>query len=782
MRFTVLAKALLIAFVVCTVIGEEADINKEHNTFDADVAKILNILINSLYTNQEVFLREVISNASDALDKIRMMYLTDEKHPKNDAGEETKFEIKISIDKDKRMIYMIDGGVGMTKDEMKNNLGSLGSSGTQRFLEGMKEGQDSNLIGQFGVGFYSVFLVSERVKVASKSDASDKQYIWESTGDGSYFLYEDPRGNTLGRGTELMLELKKDADQFLDNEKLKTIVHRYSEFIHFPIFIKSTKIERVEKEKSEEDAVEKKDESEDGEVKDDGEDDGSEEEKKEDDDDNYENVPVDTWDLVNDNKPIWTRKANDVNETEYDDFYKALTKDYDAPMFYTHFSAEGEVEFKSILFIPGRAAYNVFDTSITHSNIRLYVRRVFITDEFKDLLPRYLNFVKGVVDSDDLPLHVSREQLQESRILKIIKKKLIRKALTMFSDIAASDKKLEEEDKKKEEKKEEDDNDDAPVGKQLKEVTFPKFWEEFGKNLRLGLIEDGTNRARLTKLLRFKSSKGEDKFSSLEDYVERMSETQKNIYYLTGESIEKIKQVPVLYDAEKREVEVIYMTDAIDEYVTGHVTDFSGKKLINLAKQGVIEDESKTQKNIVKGRAEKYEGLTKWFKELLGDKITKATISQRMTEEPLLVASPKHGATATMMRLMKSQTLGEKQSETDAKRVLEINHLHPLIHEVWQRVQVLEEGKRDEMAEDLALVLFDVASLQNGFEIDDALIMGKRVGRMLRQSVDIPTDAPLHEEDVSQYDVAEEEEEEEVEGGDEGAEGAEEGEEKKEDL
>jgi HSP90 family molecular chaperone len=786
MRFTVLAKALVIAFVVCTVIGEEAEVNKEHNTFDADVAKILNILINSLYTNQEVFLREVISNASDALDKIRMMYLTEEQHPKNDAGEEPKFEIKISIDKDKRMIYMVDGGVGMTKDEMKNNLGSLGSSGTQRFLEGMKEGQDSNLIGQFGVGFYSVFLVSERVKVASKSDASDKQYIWESTGDGSYFLYEDPRGNTLGRGTELMLELKKDADQFLDNEKLKTIVHRYSEFIHFPIYIKTTKTERVEKEKSEDEVVEKKDESEDGEVKDDGDDDGSDE-KKEDDDDNYENVPVDSWDLVNDNKPIWTRKAGDVNETEYEEFYKALTKDYDAPMFYTHFSAEGEVEFKAILFVPGRAPYNVFDTSITHSNIRLYVRRVFITDEFKDLLPRYLNFVKGVVDSDDLPLHVSREQLQESRILKIIKKKLIRKALTMFSDIAASDKRVEEEEAKKkddDEKKEEESDDDAPTGKVLKEVTFPKFWEEFGKNLRLGLIEDGTNRARLTKLLRFKTSKNEDKFVSLEDYVERMAETQKNIYYLTGESIEKIKQVPVLYDAEKREVEVIFMTDAIDEYVTGHVTDFSGKKLVNLAKQGISEDESKTQKNIVKGRAEKYEGLTKWFKELLGDKVTKATITQRMTEEPLLVASPKHGATAQMMKLMKSQTLGEKQSETDAKRVLEINHLHPLIHEIWQRVQVLEEGKRDENAEDLALVLFDVASLQNGFEVDDSLSMGKRIGRMLRQSVDISPDAPLKEEDVSEYDVADEEEEDEGVEGEEGAEaeGEATAEEKKEEL
>jgi HSP90 family molecular chaperone len=758
MRVSVLIRALVIAFIACAVIGEEAVAQKEQNAFGADVKKMLEILIRNLYVDQNVFLREVISNASDALDKIRMLYLSTPKDPKNDAGESPTMDIRISVDKDKRIVSIRDGGVGMTKDEMKANLGNIGSSGTKRFLEQMSEAQEQNLIGQFGVGFYSVFLVAERVRVASKSDDSDKQYIWESTADGTYFIYEDPRGNTLGRGTELLLELKSDADQFLENEKIKEIIHRYSEFIHFPIYLKTTKIERVPKKKDGEAAEEKPAEDEEGAIKDEGE--GEEGEKKK--EEEFDHVPVDSWELVNENKPIWTRKSSEVTEEEYNKFYKAFTKDYEDPMFYTHFSVEGEVEFKSLLFIPGRAPYNVFDTSVSSNNIRLFVKRVFITDEFKDLLPRYLNFVKGVVDSEDLPLNVSREQLQESKILKIIKKKLVRKALMMFADIAENDKKLEAaKDKKGEEEKEtetEKSDDDVSSGKVLKEITFPKLWEEFGKNLRLGLIEDGTNRARLTKLLRYKSSKSEDKYISLQDYVDRMPESQKNIYFLTDESIERIKQAPVLEDALKRDVEVLYMVDPIDEYVVGHVTDFGGKKLVNLAKEGIsVSDRSSTEKKIEKARKAKYEPLLKWFKDLLGDKVTKVTLTRRLTGEPVILSSPQHGQSARMHRLMQAQTLGEKQTEKAPKRVMEVNHLHPLINEIFKRVTVDE---KDKVAEDLSLVLFDVSNLQNGFPVDDTLVFGQRVGRLLRQSVAIAPDAPLLEEDVSQYELEADEAEE----------------------
>jgi len=742
MRLSTILKAVVLTTLIFAIVGEESAASRGTPVaFDANVAKMLNILIHSLYTNRNVFLREIISNASDALDKIRLLYLTNPKTPKNDAGEEPTMDIRIRVDRDKRNFVMIDGGIGMTQDELKNNLGSLGSSGTQKFLEALKDSGDNNFIGQFGVGFYSVFLVAERVKVASKSDDSDKQWVWESTGDGTFYLYEDERGNTLGRGTELTLELKKDADEYLEHEKIKETIHRYSEFIHFPIYLQTTKFERVPK-KSEDKPTE------DGEVAD-------ESEKKE---EEFEDVPTTAWSLVNENKPIWTRKVEEVTEDEYNKFYKALTKDHDDPMFYTHFSTEGEMEFKALLFIPGRAPYNVFDTSITSNNIRLYVRRVFITDEFKDLLPRYLNFIKGVVDSDDLPLHVSREVLQENRILKIIKKKLVRKALTMLADIAENDKAIEAANAAKA-AGEEPEEVEAKVGqKHQTEILFPKFWEEFGKNLRLGMIEDGTNRARLTKLLRYKSSKSEDKLTSLDEYVAR-APNQKSIYFVAGESIEKIKQSPVLEDAIARDVEVLYMVDAIDEYVVGHVTDYAGKKLVNLAKDVIKEGDDKMKAKIDKKRATKYEPLTGWLKGLLGDKVSKVSITKRTTKEPIIVSSPQHGVSANMARIQRGQTLSERSLDGgDAKRVVELNHLHPLINEIFTRIQV---DKDDKTAEELALVLYDVACLQNGFEIHDSLAFGKRVGRLLRQSVLIPADAPLVEEDLSEYTQSIEEEEEE---------------------
>jgi HSP90 family molecular chaperone len=747
MRFSTILKAIVLTTLVFAIVGEETATSKGTPvSFGVEVAKMLDILINSLYTNRDIFLREIISNASDALDKIRFLYLTKPQSPKNDAGEEPTMDIRIRVDRDKRQFIMEDGGIGMTRDDMVNNLGSLGSSGTKKFLESLKDGSDNNFIGQFGVGFYSVFLVADRVLVASKHDDSPKQLVWESTGDGTFYLYDDERGNTLGRGTELTLELKKDADGYLEHDKIKEIVHRYSEFIHFPIYLQVTKIERVAK-KADESAS-----SEEGEVAD--------EEKK--DEDQFEDVPTKTWELVNENKPIWTRKPDEVTEDEYNKFYKALTKDHDDPMFYTHFSTEGEMEFKALLFIPGRAPYNVFDTSITNNNIRLYVRRVFITDEFKDLLPRYLNFIKGVVDSDDLPLNVSREVLQESRILKIIKKKLVRKALTMLADIADNDKRIEESSKAKAAGEEPEDEEEAKTGQKTQtEVLFPKFWEEFGKNLRLGMIEDGTNRARLTKLLRYRSSKSEDKLTSLDEYVSRAPEHQKSIYFIVGESMDKIKQSPVLEDAIARDVEVLYLVDAIDEYVVGHVTDFAGKKLVNLAKEGVkFEDQDKRAKAITKKRAEKFEPLTKWFKDLLGEKVTKVLLTERRTKEPLILSSPKHGVSAVMARLQKAQTLSDKSLDAgEAKRVLEVNHLHPLVDEIFKRIQVDE---KDTTAEELALVLYDVAALQNGFEVNDHLAFGKRVGRLLRQSVDIAPDAGLVEEDISEYTAQIEEEEEEA--------------------
>jgi len=733
----VIVRALLIATLVVCVMGEEAQVAKGSSiSFTSNVAKMLDILINSLYTNRNIFLREIISNASDALDKIRFLYLTNPKDPKTDSGETPEMDIRIRLDNARRAFIMRDGGIGMTKNELAEHLGSLGTSGTKGFLEKLKETNDANLIGQFGVGFYSVFLVADKVLVASKSDESDKQWVWESAGNGEFFLYEDPRGNTLGRGTELTLELKKDADEFLDADKVKETIHRYSEFIHFPIYIETKTTEKVPKA-----AVEAE-----GEEKPEG--DAHEEEEEE--------VTKVSWKLVNENKPIWTRSPKELKEEDYNKFYKALTKDYDNPMYFTHFSAEGEVEFKALLFIPARMPYNALDNTQLQSNIRLYVRRVFITDEFKDLLPRYLNFIRGVVDSDDLPLNVSREVLQESRILKIIKKKLVRKALGMLQDVAEHDKKLEAD---KKEAKEDAEEEAAPAGgKKLTEVLYPKVWEEFGKSLRLGLIEDGSNRARLTKLLRYKSSKSEDAYTSLEDYVERMPKGQKAIYFIAGESIEKIKQAPVLEDAIRRDVEVLYMTDAIDEYVVHHVTDFAGHKLSNLNKENIkFEDTTKKDKAIEAKRKERFEPLIHFLKELFSaEKLAKVVLTKRRTSEPFILSSPQHGVSANMQRIMKWQALGQERQSDDAKRVLEVNPLHPLVDEVFKRVQV---DPADKVAEDIAYVLYDVAALQNGFDVQDAQLLSRRVNRILRQSVDIAADAPMLEEDMNAYAAAVEEEE-----------------------
>ena len=749
-------------------------------SFGADVSKMLGILINSLYTNRNIFLREIISNASDALDKVRFLYLTnppaappmrlkDSRHIKEgdtESHEAPTMDIRIRVDEDKRTFTMVDGGVGMTADELRNNLGSLGTSGTKAFLEKMKESEENSEdgispIGQFGVGFYSIFLVADRVTVATKNDNSEKQWVWESTGDGTYFVYEDERGNTLGRGTEITLFLKSDAREYLDVAKIKETIHKYSEFIHFPIYIEASKTEKVKVDREVDETKE-----------DDSEAPAAEEEEKE--------VTTYSWELVNENKPIWIRNHNEITEDDYNQFYKSLSKDYANPMFYHHFSVEGGLAFKAILFVPGKAPSNPFGTdgsATTSNNIRLYVRRVFITDEFKDLLPRYLNFIQGVVDSDDLPLNVSREVLQESRILKVVKKKLVRSALRLISSIAESDAKL----KKGGDDKEDDSEDDSGSShsKKLTAETYPKFWEEYGKNIRLGIIEDGNNRARLTKLLRYKSTHSEDEYISLQDYIDNIAENnkkQKNIYYLSGDTIEKIKQSPVLEDATRRNIEVIYMTDAIDEYVVGHITDFSGKKLVNLAKEGAAssfeedDDEAddsddkkankRQRKAIANKRKEKYEPLFKFFRTLLGEKVTKVVITKRKTSEPMILSSRQHDMTARMASIMKGQALGAgggqaSHERTDSnipttKRVMELNHLHPLIDEIFRRVQVDEN---DSVAEDLGLALFDTANIQNGFEIEDSLAFSRRVNRLLRSSVDIAPDAPLIEEDLSQYEV-----------------------------
>merc|ERR1711934_123875 len=435
--------------------AEEETAPAEKFEFRAEVTRLMDIIINLLYSHKEIFLREIISNASDALDKIRFLSVTD-KDALGD-GDAAKLEMKISPDKTKDTLTLTDKGIGMTKQDLINNLGTIAKSGTSSFLEKLKEGGDVNLIGQFGVGFYSVYLVADKVTVRTKHN-DDKQYIWESTADSSFTIKEDPAGNTLGRGSEITLHLKDDCKEFTEPDKIKDLVKKYSEFISFPIYLRETKtvekevpVEEEEKKEAKEGEEPKEEKKEDElEVKD-GDETAKPKTKK-------VNEEVVEWTQVNSETAIWTRSPRDVEEDEYNRFYSTISKDTDKPLTKMHFSAEGEIEFKSILFVPKKAPFDLLEGKAKSSNIKLYVRRVFITDEFEDLMPRWLSFVKGVVDSEDLPLNVSREMLQTSKVLKVIKKKLVTKALEMIRKMAEKKRKGAADDD--EEKEGEDDEEE----------------------------------------------------------------------------------------------------------------------------------------------------------------------------------------------------------------------------------------------------------------------------------------------------------------------------------
>merc|ERR1712194_719572 len=453
----------------------------EKHEFQAEVSRLMDIIINSLYTDKQVFLRELVSNAADALEKARFHSVQDETL----LGDTKDLEVKIEHDADAKTITIIDTGIGMSKADLINNLGTVAKSGTTNFLEAMAEGADANLIGQFGVGFYSAFLVADKVSVTSKCNDDAVQHVWESSADASFTVVDDPRGTTLGRGSRVTLHLKEDAHDYLSEDKLKETAKKYSQFIQFPIYVKVKKEVDAEADEDDDD-----DDKEDEEEKDDVE---AKDEEEKDEDKDEEKKPkkktVYEWEQVNTQKAIWLRAKEDVTEEEYNEFYKGISKDYLDPLAYTHFNAEGEIEFKSILFLPKKAPFDMMDNYWTkRSEVKLYVRRVLVAEKFDELLPRYLNFVRGVVDSDDLPLNVSREQLQQNKIMKVISKKLVRKVLELMKKLAKDEESGDDEEDEKdgEEKEETADKKD----KKDEESVWSKFWKEFNKNLKMGCYED----------------------------------------------------------------------------------------------------------------------------------------------------------------------------------------------------------------------------------------------------------------------------------------------------
>ncbi|KAK6793028.1 hypothetical protein RDI58_012109 [Solanum bulbocastanum] len=704
--------------------------------FQAEVSRLMDILINSLYSNKDIFLRELISNASDALDKIRFLALTDKEVL--GEGDNTKLEIQIKLDKEKKILSIRDRGVGMTKEDLRKNLGTIAKSGTSAFVEKMQTSGDLNLIGQFGVGFYSVYLVADYVEVISKHN-DDKQYVWESKADGAFAISEDTWNEPLGRGTEIRLHLRDEAGEYLDELKLKELVKKYSEFINFPINLWASKEVEKEVPADEDESIDEEETSESSSSEEEGEEEDAE--KAEDEKKPKTKTVKETtyeWELLNDMKAIWLRSPKEVTDEEYNKFYHSLAKDFseDKPMAWSHFNAEGDVEFKAVLFIPPKAPHDLYESyyNTKQSNLKLYVRRVFISDEFNELLPKYLNFLMGLVDSDTLPLNVSREMLQQHSSLKTIKKKLIRKALDMI-------RKLAEEDPDETNDKEKRDVDESSEENE-KKGQYAKFWNEFGKSIKLGIIEDATNRNRLAKLLRFETTKSDGKLTSLDQYISRMKSSQKDIFYITGASKEQLEKSPFLERLNKKDYEVILFTDPVDEYLMQYLMDYEDKKFQNVSKEGLKLKDSKT-----KELKESFKGLTKWWKSTLAsDNVEDVKISNRLADTPCVVVTSKYGWSAYMEKIMHSQTLSDasKQAYMRGKRVLEINPRHPIIKALRERVVTDPE---DESVKLTAKLIYQTALMESGFDLSDPKDFASHIYSSVKSSLNISPDATVEEEE-----------------------------------
>jgi len=704
--------------------------------FQAEVSRLMDIIINSLYSNKDIFLRELISNASDALDKIRFLSLTDKEVL--GEGDDAKLDIQIKLDKEKKILSIRDRGIGMTKEDLIKNLGTIAKSGTSAFVEKMQTSGDLNLIGQFGVGFYSVYLVADYVEVISKHN-EDKQYVWESKADGAFAISEDTWNEPLGRGTEIRLHLREEAGEYLEESKLKDLVKKYSEFINFPIYLWASKEVDAEVPADEDESGDEDETTAESSSSDDGDSEKSEDEDAED-KPKTKKIKETTyeWELLNDVKAIWLRNPKEVTEEEYTKFYHSLAKDLgdEKPLAWSHFTAEGDVEFKAVLFVPPKAPHDLYESyyNTNKANLKLYVRRVFISDEFDELLPKYLNFLMGLVDSDTLPLNVSREMLQQHSSLKTIKKKLIRKALDMIRKIADED---PDEANDKDKKDVENSNDDEKKGQ------YAKFWNEFGKSIKLGIIEDSVNRNRLAKLLRFETTKSDGKLTSLDQYISRMKSGQKDIFYITGPNKEQVEKSPFLERLKKKGYEVIYFTDPVDEYLMQYLMDYEDQKFQNVSKEGLKLGKDSKAKEL----KESFKELTKWWKgALASENVDDVKISNRLADTPCVVVTSKYGWSANMERIMQAQTLSDanKQAYMRGKRVLEINPRHPIIKELRERVV---KDPEDGSVKQTAHLMYQTALMESGFILNDPKDFASRIYSSVKSSLSISPDAIIEEED-----------------------------------